>query len=228
VLPESPAAEAGLQAGDLIIAIDGEAVQPNQDPTALIAAHKPGDQLVLKIQRGGAAGEVESFEQTVTLAGRPDDASKPYLGVKVAPAMVWAQTITEPGVEQAPREAQRFFFRREGQPFGGAPMAPNAPAPYMMPMPPMPPAVPYDYGYGAPWLGPLPFAMPFIVVPLPQYMPYWSAPAMPPAQSDQLFTRPVPGVQPDILYFQAAPFNGFAPAVPFALPQEDFEIQVMI
>ena len=30
------------------------------------------------------------------------------------------------------------------------------------------------------------------------------------------------------LLAQAAPFNGFAPAVPFALPQEDFEIQVMI
>jgi putative serine protease PepD len=50
----SPAAQAGLRSGDVIVSIDG---RPVRDPSALaaaVAAHKPGDTVALGYRRNGA------------------------------------------------------------------------------------------------------------------------------------------------------------------------------
>jgi putative serine protease PepD len=56
----SPAAKAGLQAGDLVVALDGQAVTSQDDLISRIRDHKPGDRVTLKVVRNGK-------EQTVTV-----------------------------------------------------------------------------------------------------------------------------------------------------------------
>jgi putative serine protease PepD len=61
VTPDSPAARAGLQAGDVVVSIDGQAVQARSELVAAIRGHKPGDKVTLVVVRGGN-------ETTVTAA----------------------------------------------------------------------------------------------------------------------------------------------------------------
>lgn len=66
VRPGSPAEEAGLQAGDVITAVDGEAVPSAEELQRLIESKKPGDEFELTVDRDGATRSV-----TVTLGSRP-------------------------------------------------------------------------------------------------------------------------------------------------------------
>ena len=63
VLDDSPAAKAGLAAGDRILAVDGEAVVDATQLRTLIARHVAGDVIKVRIQRGEEEKELE-----VTLA----------------------------------------------------------------------------------------------------------------------------------------------------------------
>jgi serine protease DegS len=56
----SPAVAAGIQPGDLILAIDGQAVRSAQEVTTRLALRKPGASVKLRIQRGRQTAEVES------------------------------------------------------------------------------------------------------------------------------------------------------------------------
>src|SRR6202011_766171 len=56
----SPAQEAGLQPGDLLLAIDGVAPSSAQDALGRIAGHKPGTSIVLRGQRGRHVFEVRA------------------------------------------------------------------------------------------------------------------------------------------------------------------------
>lgn len=78
VAEDSPAAEAGVQVGDVITAVDGQAVGNPRALSNAIAARKPGDQITLTVYRPASE---ETLDIQVTLTGRPDDASKAYLGV---------------------------------------------------------------------------------------------------------------------------------------------------
>jgi tetratricopeptide (TPR) repeat protein len=55
VVPGSPAAQAGLQPGDVVLGVDGQAAKGTADVLAAVAAKKPGDRLVLQV-RGVAVG----------------------------------------------------------------------------------------------------------------------------------------------------------------------------
>ncbi len=59
VIPGSGAEAAGLQQGDVIVAIDGEPITGNDDLGDAIGGHEVGDQIEVTIDRGGD-------EQTVT------------------------------------------------------------------------------------------------------------------------------------------------------------------
>jgi serine protease Do len=52
--PGSPAAQAGIQPGDQILAIDGQTVHTNVGLTSVLWKHKPGDTVALTVQRGGS------------------------------------------------------------------------------------------------------------------------------------------------------------------------------
>ena len=53
--PGSPAAQAGLQPGDVVLGADGQPIKRTADLLAAVAAKKPGDELVLQVQ-GAAPG----------------------------------------------------------------------------------------------------------------------------------------------------------------------------
>ncbi|HEX4731896.1 MAG TPA: trypsin-like peptidase domain-containing protein [Solirubrobacterales bacterium] len=51
----SPAAEGGVKQGDVITELDGEAIDSTEALVAAIAAHKPGETVTLKIERGSSS-----------------------------------------------------------------------------------------------------------------------------------------------------------------------------
>jgi hypothetical protein len=65
VMPGSPAEAAGLAAGDLLVEMDGRAIDTIYDFQGVLAEHAPGDSIVVKYLRGG-----ETREARVTLAER--------------------------------------------------------------------------------------------------------------------------------------------------------------
>ena len=66
VTPGSPADDAGLEAGDVIVKADGEAVASGDDVRKAVSANKPGDELQLEVERSGDTKTV-----TAKLEDRP-------------------------------------------------------------------------------------------------------------------------------------------------------------
>jgi S1-C subfamily serine protease len=79
IVPFSPAALAGLNVGDVVLAVDGVAVEAEADLATLIRAYAPGDSVVLAVRNlnSEAMREVEA-----TLDASPQDATLPFLGVR--------------------------------------------------------------------------------------------------------------------------------------------------
>jgi putative serine protease PepD len=69
VKSSTPAAKAGLKAGDVVTAVDGKTIVSGDDLTRAIDAHKPGDSVTLTYRRGGQEHSVQ-----LTLATRPSAA----------------------------------------------------------------------------------------------------------------------------------------------------------
>jgi putative serine protease PepD len=67
VVPGGAAATAGLQAGDVVTAVDGTQVGSADDLQSAIAAHKPGDKVTITVTRDGQQHKV-----SVTLGSRSD------------------------------------------------------------------------------------------------------------------------------------------------------------
>jgi serine protease Do len=94
--PNTPAAEAGIEAGDVITAVNGKAIKDSRTLAREVSAMAPGSSTKLDILRKG-----ESKTITVTLATMPNQPQKqasksqpedrstrgvPHLGMSVAPA----------------------------------------------------------------------------------------------------------------------------------------------
>ncbi|RPJ39564.1 MAG: PDZ domain-containing protein, partial [Chloroflexi bacterium] len=73
----SPAENAGLKVGEIILAIDGTQIDAQNNLKALLSSHKPGDSVRLNVQ--GTDGTQR--EVTVTLSDHPQSAGTAYLGV---------------------------------------------------------------------------------------------------------------------------------------------------
>jgi serine protease DegQ len=67
VEPGTPAQEAGLQPGDVLVEFDGEQLSRVEDLLTLLRRHAPGDEVEIVLVREGARSEV-----TVVLAERPE------------------------------------------------------------------------------------------------------------------------------------------------------------
>jgi serine protease Do len=92
---DGPAAKAGVKTGDVITAVNGDAVKDSRDLAKKIGAMSPGAKITLSVQRGG-----EQKSIALTLKQMPDDqkqakadtsddqdgSSVPHLGLTLAPA----------------------------------------------------------------------------------------------------------------------------------------------
>ena len=62
----SPAEQAGLQQGDVIVSVDGQQVGSASDLQQIIASHKSGDTVTLEVERDGQSGTVDVQLATAT------------------------------------------------------------------------------------------------------------------------------------------------------------------
>ena len=67
VTSDTPAAKAGLVRGDIVLSVDGAAVNDPRDLTRMIATDAPGTEVTLSLLRGG-----KPIDAQVTLGSRPD------------------------------------------------------------------------------------------------------------------------------------------------------------
>jgi len=87
VYPASAAAHAGVQVGDLLLSVDGQAVADQAALNYLVSTHRPGETVTLQVRRGGAARSLSAVVSTPpavparderTIAGR-----NPFQGATV-------------------------------------------------------------------------------------------------------------------------------------------------
>jgi S1-C subfamily serine protease len=122
VIPDSPAEDAGLEVGDLIISIDGQALDGERSLADLIADYAPDDSVTLEVQSPGE----EPREVSVQLGEYPKEAGAAYLGVKFLPTphigTVEGRRLPfdAPDFEMPPFDGEFFFVRPEGDFEGGA------------------------------------------------------------------------------------------------------------
>jgi 2-alkenal reductase len=67
-VPEGPAKEAGIKAGDVVLAIDGQQIDDKHSFQEVLFSYKPGETVTVDIQRGDEQKTVQ-----VTLGERPED-----------------------------------------------------------------------------------------------------------------------------------------------------------
>jgi len=77
VTASSPADEAGVQPGDLIISVDNTPVDANHRLLDLIRNHKPGDKVTLTVWHLGQTSAL-----AVELGKSPSDPGRAYLGIE--------------------------------------------------------------------------------------------------------------------------------------------------
>jgi serine protease Do len=68
VVPNAPAAKAGIQAGDIVVAVNGKTVESSGQLTRTVAANAPGTKVTLSVLRGG-----EKKDLQITVGKRPDE-----------------------------------------------------------------------------------------------------------------------------------------------------------
>lgn len=86
---QGPAARAGLEAGDVILGIDGKSIEASSELPAAVALKKPGETARLQIWRKGKTQDIEvtvgRFAAEKVAAAEPPSANKGRLGVAVRP-----------------------------------------------------------------------------------------------------------------------------------------------
>lgn len=101
VITDGPAAKAGLQRGDIIIAVNETRLDAQNRLADVIAKFKPGDVVTLTIQRNDAEQKLK-----VTLGENPEKKGVAFLGIRYAPAFVvmgrFPRNIPIPSPEGAP------------------------------------------------------------------------------------------------------------------------------
>lgn len=90
ISPESAAAKAGLQSGDVILKFDGHPIKRSTDLPALVGTEKPGDKAMLEVWRGGKTINLTAVLEAANDASEHDDATpgahkQGKLGVAVRP-----------------------------------------------------------------------------------------------------------------------------------------------
>lgn len=95
VHPGSPAAAAGLAAGDRLLRVDGQEIAAHEDLQRVMAAHRPGDTVPLAVERKG-----ETVELALTFGERPEGG----VSIGVSLAIMGANAPTIPPGEGLTRD----------------------------------------------------------------------------------------------------------------------------
>jgi S1-C subfamily serine protease len=87
VEPDGPADQAGLEAGDVIVAVDEIELDGENDLADMIATYEPGDVVTLEVKSGGEESREVAVELGSTAGGRqhPEEEGVAYLGVRYQP-----------------------------------------------------------------------------------------------------------------------------------------------
>jgi S1-C subfamily serine protease len=91
VLPGTPAEQAGLLEGDIVVAVDSQQIGLAGNLARLIAQYEPGDRLTLQVRRG----DNEPRPIRVKLGENPDVPGAPYLGVRYQSALPQGMSLDE-------------------------------------------------------------------------------------------------------------------------------------
>jgi PDZ domain len=98
VVEGSPAAEAGFQVGDLIVAIEGQRAASLDDVAAQLQPHSPGDKIRFEVQRANSAQETVE----VTLGRRPPQGQRPFEFGRIPERLPEPDGNTPPSQRPAP------------------------------------------------------------------------------------------------------------------------------
>lgn len=79
---EAPAGQAGLEAGDLIIAVDDKAMDQERDLRALIGSHQPGDEVTVTLVRPGDDPELMNVDVTLGTGTNEEGEEDARLGLE--------------------------------------------------------------------------------------------------------------------------------------------------
>ena len=86
---ESPAAKAGLESGDVILAINGKEITSSGELPAIVSGMAPGESAKLQVWRNGNAREIDvkvgQFSEEKVASAEQPEAAKGRLGVVVRP-----------------------------------------------------------------------------------------------------------------------------------------------
>ncbi len=104
VEPDGPADQAGLEAGDVITAIDETELDGEADLADVIAAYEPGDAVTLEVKQPGE----ESHEVAIELGEHPEEEGVAYLGVRYQPSSPVRIHVDEFDIEPLPFPGHRL------------------------------------------------------------------------------------------------------------------------
>ena len=103
-MPGTPAAEAGLKAGDVITKLNGQVVEDASDLTRRIGSFKPSDKVELTYMRDGAEKTAQitladQKNETVAKADGSQAKEQGALGIQIAPAKDGDKGVAIVGVD---------------------------------------------------------------------------------------------------------------------------------
>jgi S1-C subfamily serine protease len=105
VVADGPAAQAGLKQGDVIIAVNGKAIDDKNDLRSRVAEFKPNDEITLTVVKGTANGPTDQRDVKVKLGERPVEQS---FGFQLP--------FDGNGLPQLPEGFPQLPFNGQGQP----------------------------------------------------------------------------------------------------------------